>query len=148
LQNVVAAFLQRRSDERTVFCEAAGDHFSGRSKNPPQLDWSCDASEYDEETDVYKCYKHEPLALFGGERKLFPFGAGIKMRPQRERHGFFWLPLQRFGAMIGKMTNGRHPRPATLWRMMVEAWLRCQGLIAIRQNQKQNVSTNFPESWA
>jgi len=121
---------------------------SRRSKNPPQLAWSCDATEYGEETNVDKCYKHEPLAPFGGERELFPFGAGIKMRPQRGCHGVFRLLLHRFGAMIGKMTNGRHPRPATLWRITVEAWLRCQGLIAVRQNQKQNVPANFPESWA
>jgi hypothetical protein len=28
--------LQRRGDERTVFCEAAGGHFSGRSKHLPR----------------------------------------------------------------------------------------------------------------
>jgi hypothetical protein len=65
-----------------------------------------------------------------------------------QRQTIFRLLLCKFGAMIGKTTNGRHPRPATAWRVTVEAWLRCQGLIAVRQNQKQNVSTTFPKIWS
>ena len=34
----------------------------------------------------------------------------------------FLLLLQRFGAMLGKMTNGHHRRPATLWRVTVKTW--------------------------
>lgn len=30
----------------------------------------------------------------------------------------------------------------------VDAWLRCQGLIAVRQKQKPNVSTTFPQIWS
>ncbi|MGD0251553.1 MAG: hypothetical protein ABSC01_02530 [Verrucomicrobiota bacterium] len=67
---------------------------------------------------------------------------------RRQRQIIFRLLLARFGAMIGKTTNGPHPRPATLWRVTVEAWLRCQGLIAVRQNQKPNVSTTFPKCWS
>jgi hypothetical protein len=37
--------------------------------------------------------------------------------------------------MIGSMANGHNPRPAALWRVMVECWLRCQSLILIRQHQ-------------
>ncbi|MEI2726565.1 MAG: hypothetical protein V9H26_24520 [Verrucomicrobiota bacterium] len=44
---------------------------------------------------------------------------------KRQRQTIFWLLLQRFGAMLVKTTNGHHPRPATLWRVTVEAWLRC-----------------------
>ncbi len=64
----------------------------------------------------------------------------------RQRQTIFRLLLQRFGAMIGNMANGHHPRPATLWRVAVESWLRCQGLIVIRQNQ--NVSTTFTKLWS
>jgi transposase InsO family protein len=67
---------------------------------------------------------------------------------KRQRQTIFRLLLLRFGAMIGKTTNGRQPRPATLWRVTVEAWLRCQGLITVRQNQKPNVSTTFPKIWS
>jgi transposase InsO family protein len=67
---------------------------------------------------------------------------------KRQRQTIFRLLLCKFGAMIGKTTNGRHPRPATAWRVTVEAWLRCQGLITVRQNQKQNVSTTFPKIWS
>jgi transposase InsO family protein len=67
---------------------------------------------------------------------------------KRQRQTIFRLLLCKFGAMIGKTTNGTHPRPATQWRVTVEAWLRCQGLIAVRQNQKQNVSTTFPKIWS
>jgi hypothetical protein len=62
---------------------------------------------------------------------------------QRQRQTIFRLLLHRFGAMIGKPVNGYHHRPATLWRVTVESWLRCQGLIAVRQNQ--NVSTTLPK---
>jgi transposase InsO family protein len=65
---------------------------------------------------------------------------------RRQRQTIFRLLLQRFGAMIGNKTNGHQPRPATLWRVTVESWLRCQGLIVIRQNR--NVSTNFPKNWS
>jgi hypothetical protein len=67
---------------------------------------------------------------------------------QRQRQTIFRLLLAHFGQMIGKTTNGCHPRPATLWRVTVESWLRCQGLIAVRQNQKPNVSTTFPICWS
>ena len=64
----------------------------------------------------------------------------------RQRRTIFRLLLQRFGAMIGNTANGHHPAPATLWRVTVESWLRCQGLIVIRQNQ--NVSTTIPPIWS
>jgi hypothetical protein len=48
--------------------------------------------------------------------------------------------------MIEKMANGHHPAPAFLWRVMVESWLRRQGLIVVRQNQ--NVSTTFQKIWS
>ena len=67
---------------------------------------------------------------------------------KRQRHDIFRLLLHRFGAMIGNTTNGRHPRPATAWRVSVESWLRCQGLITVRQNQKPNVSTTFSKCWS
>ena len=68
--------------------------------------------------------------------------------PKRQRQTIFRLLLQQFGAMIGKTTNGRHPAPATLWRVTGESWLRCQGLIVIRQNQNEKVSTAFPKIWS
>lgn len=67
-------------------------------------------------------------------------------KPRRQT--IFRLLLQRFGAMIEKMTEGHHLSPATAWRVTVESWLRCQGLIAVRQNQKQNVSTTLPKIWS
>ena len=43
-----------------------------------------------------------------------------------------------FGAMIGENDEWHiNPDPPRLWRVTVESWLRCQGLIAVRQNQKQ-----------
>ena len=63
-----------------------------------------------------------------------------------QRKEIFRLLLQQFGAMIGKTVNGNHPSPATLWRVTVESWLRCQGLILVHQNQ--NVSTTLPKLWS
>jgi transposase InsO family protein len=65
---------------------------------------------------------------------------------KRQRQTTFRLLLQQFGAMIGKTAKGHQPSPATLWRVTVESWLRCQGLIVIRQNQ--NVSTSFQKIWS
>jgi|SRR5690348_4902248 len=67
-------------------------------------------------------------------------------RPQRKT--IFGLLLQRFGAMLETSIDNHHHRPATLWRVTVESWLRCQGLINVRQNQNQNVSTSFPKIWS
>jgi transposase InsO family protein len=67
---------------------------------------------------------------------------------RRQRQTIFRLLLRQFGAIVGKTTNGRHLKPATPWRVTVEAWLRCQGLIAVRQNQKPNVSTTFTKIWS
>jgi hypothetical protein len=67
---------------------------------------------------------------------------------KRQRQIIFRLLLCQFGAIVGKMTNGTHLQPATAWRVTVEAWLRCQGLIAVRQNQKPNVSTTFQKIWS
>jgi len=50
--------------------------------------------------------------------------------------------------MIEKTAHGPQPQPATLWRVTVEAWLRRQGLIAIRQKENRNVSTAFPKIWS
>jgi len=66
----------------------------------------------------------------------------------RQRHTIFRLLLQRFGVMSGKMSHGRQPTPATTWRVTVESCLRCQGLIAVRQNQKPNVSTTSSKCWS
>lgn len=65
---------------------------------------------------------------------------------KRQRQEIFRLLLQRFGAMIGKTAKGHQPSPVTMWRVTVESWLRCQGLIVIRQNQ--NVSTTLPKIWS
>jgi transposase InsO family protein len=65
---------------------------------------------------------------------------------KRQRQTIFGLLLTRFGAMLEKTANEPRLRPATLWRVTVESWLRCQGLIAIRQNQ--NVSTTFLKIWS
>lgn len=75
--------------------------------------------------------------------------AGLHLRwSKRQRQTIFRLLLQRFGAMIGETTNGRHPAPATLWRVTVESWLRGQGLITVRQQQKPYVSTTFAQCWS
>jgi len=79
---------------------------------------------------------------------VFNDGAQRLRWTKRQRQTIFRLLLQQFGAMIGNTTNGHHPKPATAWRVTVEAWLRCQGLITVRQNQKPNVSTTFAKCWS
>jgi len=67
---------------------------------------------------------------------------------KRQRKTIFRLLLHEFGAMIEKTADGHQPKPATLWRVTVESWLRRQGLIAIRQNKTENVSPTFPKIWS
>jgi transposase InsO family protein len=67
---------------------------------------------------------------------------------RHQRKTIFGLLLQRFGAMLETSTDKHHLKPATAWRVTVETWLRCQNLISVRQNQKQNVSTTFQKSWS
>lgn len=66
----------------------------------------------------------------------------------RQRETIFRLLLQDFGQMIGSLAKEHHHRAATLWRLTVETWLRRQGLITVRQNQNQKVSTPFLELWS
>jgi hypothetical protein len=75
-------------------------------------------------------------------------GAQRLSQTQRQRQLISRLLPHRFGAMLGMPTNGRHPSAATLWRVTVETWLRCQGLISIRQNQNPKASTNLLENWS
>jgi transposase InsO family protein len=67
---------------------------------------------------------------------------------RRQRQTTFRLLLQEFGQMIGSMPENSHHSPATLWRVTVENWLRRQALINVRPNQKENVSTSFPQIWS
>ena len=62
-------------------------------------------------------------------------------KPQRRT--IFLLLLRQFGAMMGKTIDGHHLRPATAWLITVEAWLRCQTLIVVRQNQKPKCVNHF-----
>jgi transposase InsO family protein len=93
---------------------------------------------------------HQPRRCLNGRTACAVFHDAAKRRrwTRRQRLTIFRLLLQRFGAMLGKTSNGHQPRPATAWRVTVEAWLRCQGLIAVRQHQKPNVSTTFPQIWS
>jgi transposase InsO family protein len=66
----------------------------------------------------------------------------------RQRQTIFRLLLHNFGQIIGSMAKEHHHRPATLWRVTVETWLRRQGLIVVRQNQNQKVSTTSLKVWS
>ena len=99
------------------------------------------------ETSVHEL-NHRPRRCLKGRTAcaVFHDDAQRLRWTKRQRQTIFRLLLQRFGAMIGKTANGLHPAPATLWRVTVESWLRCQGLIVIRQNK--NVSTTFQTIWS
>jgi transposase InsO family protein len=91
---------------------------------------------------------HRPRRCLQGRTACAVFHDVAQQRRwnQRQRKEIFRLLLQQFGAMIEKPVNGHHPRPATAWRVIVESWLRCQGLIVVRHNQ--NVSPTFPKKWS
>jgi len=91
---------------------------------------------------------HRHRACLGGRTAcaVFHDEALRKHWDKRQRKEIFRLLLNRFGAMIGNTANENHPRPATLWRVSVESWLRCQGLIAVRKNK--TVSPTFTKFWS
>ena len=93
---------------------------------------------------------HQPRRCLNGRTACAVFhDAAQHLRfTQRQRQTIFRLLLHQFGQIVGSMAKDDHRSPATLWRVTVEAWLRCQGLIAVRQNQKTNVSTSFPKIWS
>jgi len=93
---------------------------------------------------------HRPRRCLNGRTACAVFhDDAIRLRwSKKQRHTIFRLLLAQFGAMIGNPTNGAHLKPATAWRVTVEAWLRCQNLIAVRQNQKPKVSTNYQKIWS
>lgn len=91
---------------------------------------------------------HRPRRCLKGRTACAVFhDPALRLRwNQRQRQTIFGLLLKKFGAMLEKTADEHHYRPATLWRVTVESWLRCQGLIVVRQNKK--VSTNFPKIWS
>jgi transposase InsO family protein len=91
---------------------------------------------------------HRPRRCLNGRTACAVFhDAAKRLRWTRlQRKQIFRLLLNQFGAMIEKTVNGHQPSPATLWRVTVESWLRCQGLIVVRQNQ--NVSPTFLKKWS
>ena len=72
-----------------------------------------------------------PTSGLGGPRS---FGCGAAVLWQRQT--ISRLLLHQFGVLSGKTSLGDHRPPATLVAVAVETWPRCQGLIAVRQNQK------------
>jgi hypothetical protein len=92
---------------------------------------------------------HRPRRCLNGRTAcaLFHDAAQRLHWTRRQRANIFRLLLQDFGRRIGNMTNGNHHTIATAWRLTVESWLRCQGLISVRQ-QPNKVSTNFPQNWS
>ena len=93
---------------------------------------------------------HRPRRCLQGRAACAVFYDAAQRRrwTKKQRNEIFRLLLRQFGAMIGKMVNGNHPRPATLGRVTAEAWLRCQALIHVRPNPNQKVSTAFPKIWS
>jgi len=110
------------------------------NKAPAELALAVEVTTHELNHQVRRCLKgRTACAVFHDDAQRLRW-----TKPQRQT--IFRLLLQQFGAMIGKTVNGNHPSPATLWRVTVESWLRCQGLILVRQNQ--NVSTTLPKIWS
>ena len=122
--------------------DATGAIQSHAAKVPSDFALAVEVTAHDLNHRSRRCLKGSTAcAVFNDNNKRLRW-------TKRQRQTIFRLLLDQFGQMIGKPTNGRQPRPATLWRVTVESWLRCQGLIAVRQNQKPNVSTTFPKCWS
>ena len=93
---------------------------------------------------------HRPRRRLQGRAAgaVFDDAAQRRRWTKPRRHEIFRLRRRQCGAMTGKMGDGNHPRPATLGRATVAAGLRCHGLIHVRPNPNQKVSTAFPKIWS
>ena len=93
---------------------------------------------------------HRPRRCLNGSTACAVFhDATRRLRwNQRQRQIIFRLLLQKFGATVGETANGYHLSPATAWRVTLESWLRCQGLIIVRRNKNKDVSTTSPKFWS
>jgi transposase InsO family protein len=67
---------------------------------------------------------------------------------KKERTKIFHLLLQIYWRTIGNMPNRTRHQTEAAWRLTVESWLVCQGLISIRLNKNPKVSTSFPKNWS
>jgi transposase InsO family protein len=93
---------------------------------------------------------HQPRRCLQGRSACALFhDDDLRLRwTRRQRQTIFRLLLQKFGQTIGSMPQDDHHTHAAAWRLTVESWLRCQGLIVVRQNQNQKVSTTSPNTWS
>ena len=92
---------------------------------------------------------HQPRRCLKGRTACAVYHGDERLRwTKRQRQTIFRLLLQNFGQIVESMAKRNHHSPATAWRVTVESWLRCQGLISIRQNQRPNVSTSFSKNWS
>jgi len=66
----------------------------------------------------------------------------------RERQQILRLLLTDYWETIAKVPDPTHAQCSAQWRHTVESWLRCQGLIEVRLNQKPNVSTHSTKIWS
>jgi hypothetical protein len=64
------------------------------------------------------------------------------------RSKIFRLLLQECWQKIGTTPEVNQRTADALLRATVETWLRRQGLIIVRDNRNQKVSTNFPKNWS
>jgi transposase InsO family protein len=92
---------------------------------------------------------HRPRRCLKGRSACAVFNdASQRLRwNRRQRSAIFRLLLRRFGQRLGTMTKGNRHALATTWRLTVESWLRCQGLISLRQKTKM-CQPICPPNWS
>ena len=111
-------------------------------QRPDEITWAAEVMAHELNHQPRRCLKgRTACAVFHDDAQRLRWN-------QRQRKEIFRLLLHRFGAMIEMPVNGNHPSLATLWRVTVESWLRCQNLIHVHQKQKPNVSTALPKFWS
>jgi hypothetical protein len=59
------------------------------------------------------------------------FRQGLANAPARQRQVIFRLLFPYFEQMIAGWAREHHSPVATLWRLLVETWLRRQGLMTV-----------------
>ena len=93
---------------------------------------------------------HRPKRLLQGRTScdLFHDQRRRLRLTKRERTQIFRLLSQAFWRTIGYMPNRTHHQMEAAWRLTVELWLVCHGLISIRLNKNPKVSTNLPKNWS
>lgn len=109
---------------------------------PPELEAQVQLTNHDLNHRAIRRLKGQTACeIYHDEKRRWRLGL-------RGRRKIFRLLLAEYWQRIGTTPEVNQREADALWRATLEAWLRRQGLIIVRDNRNQKVSTNSPTNWS